>query len=138
VQQSYRMSNGHLVTHFWNLLVFQLKKDRMDGCMPSLHTLLCCTCCDILHNTYWKHIVSSNYHCFDYSSNSYSNSNGTIDRIVMAFTNQKPQLLLFIHPQYIWVIDYNIQLTWSTHDAVYWTRNHLILLTIVPTLTPTL
>jgi hypothetical protein len=37
----------------------------------------------------------------DYSPNSYSKSNGTINRIVQAFTNQKPQLLLTIHPQYI-------------------------------------
>jgi hypothetical protein len=37
--------NGHLVTYFWNLLVNPLRKDKMDGCMLSLHAnimdLLC-------------------------------------------------------------------------------------------------
>jgi hypothetical protein len=73
----------------------------------------------------------------DYSFNSYSNSNGTIDRIVGAFTNQKHQLLLTIQPQYIWIIDYYSQLSRSTYDAMSWTRNHLIWLTIASTLTPT-
>jgi hypothetical protein len=63
---------------------------------------------------------------FNYGKN---DSNGTINTIVGAFTNQKLQLLLTIHPQYIWVIDYNSQLSKSTPDAMHWTRNHLFWLT---------
>jgi hypothetical protein len=38
------MFNGHLATNFWNLLVIALKEDKMDGCKPSLHAILCHIC----------------------------------------------------------------------------------------------
>jgi hypothetical protein len=67
----------------------------------------------------------------DYSFNSYSNSNGPQliglcgDLLIRNLT-----FLLTVHPQYIWVIDYNSQLSRSTYDAVCWTRNHLVRLNI--------
>jgi hypothetical protein len=34
------MLNGHLVNYFWNLLLFPLKNNTMDGCMPGFQAKL--------------------------------------------------------------------------------------------------
>jgi hypothetical protein len=123
------MFNGHLVNYLWNLLVFPLKKDKMDGCMPGLQAklihLLCYSPKDI-YKVDWNIQLPLTVHKDVQRPFSYLLWNLLVIPLKQVKTDGCKAGWLT-----------NSQLTCSTSDAVYWTRNHLIWLTIVSTLTPT-